>query len=261
MTGEGENKKTAYAATSLVGSVGDKTASKLTLSFSDIALDGRVKEDSEKSTSVWNNGTTQVEYHTTHTIFTRAILMEYFMYSSDGSGTYNFNSTDNKVTYGVELTNTETTGRNPDKQYQYYDADSYITDEKDANANEAYVRERYKDTNFLRYVRVAQNIEESTYELDINQKSTGLLNGCGTYGDPYIIEDALQLSSLASYISTPGSISNFQVVFNSKVLDSQTQTVENYHTQGNAISATTTGTDITYTWEIMHGKRMEQQIQ
>ena len=249
MTGEGENKKTAYAATSLVGSVGDKTASKLTLSFSDIALDGRVKEDSEKSTSVWNNGTTQVEYHTTHTIFTRAILMEYFMYSSDGSGTYNFNSTDNKVTYGVELTNTETTGRNPDKQYQYYDADSYITDEKDANANEAYVRERYKDTNFLRYVRVEQNIEESTYELDINQKSTGLLNGCGTYGDPYIIEDALQLSSLASYISTPGSISNFQVVFNSKVLDSQTQTVENYHTQGNAISATTTGTDITYTWE------------
>ena len=248
MTGEGNNQETAYAATSLVGSVGDKTASKLTLSFSNIALDGRVAEDSEKSTSVCNNGTEQVEYHTTHTIFTRAILMEYFMYSSDGSGTYNFNSTDNKVTYGVELTNTGTIGRNPDKQYQYYDVDSYITDEKNKNANEAYVKDRYKDTNFLRYVRVAQNIEESTYELDINQKSTGLLKGCGTYGDPYIIEDALQLSSLASYISTPGSISNFQVAFNSKVLESQTQTAENYHTQGNATSATT-GTDITYTWE------------
>lgn len=248
MTGEGENKKTAYAATSLVGSVGDKTASKLTLSFSNIALDGRVAEDSEKSISVWNNGITQVEYHTTHTIFTRAILMEYFMYSSDGSGTYNFNSTDDKVTYGVELTNTEPTGRNPDKQYQYYDAKSYITDEKNKNADEAYVKDRYQDTNFLRYVRVAQNIKKSTYELDINQKSTGLLKGCGTYGDPYIIEDALQLSSLASYISTPGSISNFQVVFNSKVLENQTQTAENYHTQGNATSATI-GTDITYTWE------------
>lgn len=248
MTGEGENKKTAYAATSLVGSVGDKTASKLTLSFSNIALDGRVAEDSEKSISVWNNGITQVEYHTTHTIFTRAILMEYFMYSSDGSGTYNFNSTDDKVTYGVELTNTEPTGRNPDKQYQYYDAKSYITDEKNKNADEAYVKDRYQDTNFLRYVRIAQNIKKSTYELDINQKSTGLLKGCGTYGDPYIIEDALQLSSLASYISTPGSISNFQVVFNSKVLENQTQTAENYHTQGNATSATT-GTDITYTWE------------
>lgn len=248
MTGEGENQKTAYAATSLVGSVGDKTASKLTLSFSNIALDGRVAEDSEKSTSVWNNGTTPVEYHTTHTIFTRAILMEYFMYSSDGSGTYNFNSTDDKVTYGVELTNAGTIGRNPDKQYQYYDADSYITDEKNKIADEAYVRDRYTGTKFLRYVMVAQNIEESTYELDINQKSTGLLEGCGTYGDPYIIKDALQLSSLASYISTPGSVSNFQVVFNSKVLESQTQTAENYHTQGNAISATT-GTDITYTWE------------
>ena len=247
MTGEGNNQKTVYA-TSLVGSVGDNTASKLTLSFSNIALDGRVAEDSEKSTSVWNNGTMKVEYHTTHTIFTRAILMEYFMYSSDGSGTYNFNSTDDKVTYGVELTNTGTIVRNPDKQYQYYDVDSYITDEKNKNADEAYVKDRYKDTKFLRYVRVAQNIEESTYELDINQKSTGLLKGCGTYGDPYIIEDALQLSSLASYISTPGSISNFQVVFNSKVLESQTQTVENYHTQGNATSATT-GTDTTYTWE------------
>lgn len=248
MTGEGNNQKTAYAATSLVGSVGDKTASKLTLSFSNIALDGRVAEDSEKSTSVWNNGNMNVEYHTTHTIFTRAILMEYFMYSSDGSGTYNFNSTDNKVTYGVELTNTGTIGRNPDKQYQYYDADIYITDEKKENADEAYVKDRYKDTKFLRYVRVAQNIEESTYELDINQRSTGLLKGCGTYGDPYIIEDALQLSSLASYISTSGSISNFQVVFNSKVLESQIQTAENYHTQGNATSATT-GTDITCTWE------------
>lgn len=248
MIGEGNNQKTAYAATSLVGSVGDKTASKLTLSFSNIALDGRVAEDSEKSTSVWNNGNMNVEYYTTHTIFTRAILMEYFMYSSDGSGTYNFNSTDNKVTYGVELTNTGTIGRNPDKQYQYYDADSYITDEKNKKADEAYVKDRYKDTKFLRYVRVAQNIEESTYELDINQRSTGLLKGCGTYGDPYIIEDELQLSSLASYISTPSSISNFQVVFNSKVLDSQTQTAENYHTQGKATS-TTTGTDITYTWE------------
>lgn len=148
----------------------------------------------------------------------------------------------------MELTNTEPTGRNPDKQYQYYDAKSYITDEKNKNADEAYVKDRYQDTNFLRYVRVAQNIKKSTYELDINQKSTGLLKGCGTYGDPYIIEDALQLSSLASYISTPGSISNFQVVFNSKVLENQTQTAENYHTQGNATSATT-GTDITYTWE------------
>lgn len=245
--GEDPSKTTMYAATSLIGSVGSSTASKLTLSFSNIALDGRVSEDSAKSTSVQNNGKTTVEYNTTHTIFTRAILMEYFMYSSDGSGTYNFNSTDSKVTYGVELTNTGASGRNPDKQYQYYDADIYITDEQNKTANEDYVKTRYSSDKFLRYVKVAQNIANSTYELDINQRSTGLLKGCGTYGDPYIIENALQLSSLAAYIRTPGSVSKFQAVFNSKVLESQQQTAESYHTQNATTNAT--GTDITYTWQ------------
>ena len=248
--GEGTNRTTAYAATSLIGSVGSSQASKLTLSFSNIALDGRVSEDTAKSTSVQNNGNrnTTVEYNTTHTIFTRATLMEYFMYSSDGSGTYNFNSTDDKVTYGVELTNTGTSGRNPDKQYQYYDADICITDEEDkTDANVDYVKARYSSNNFLRYVNVAQDIEKSKYELDINQRSTGLLKGCGTYGDPYIIDNALQLSSLAAYISTPGSVSKFQAVFNSKVLESQQQTAESYHTQNATTDAT--GTDITYTWQ------------
>lgn len=249
--GEGTSKTTMYAATSLIGSVGSDQASKLTLSFSNIALDGRVSADTAKSTSVQNNGKTKVEYNTTHTIFTRAILMEYFMYSSDGSGTYNFNSTDSKVTYGVELTNAGTSGRNPDKQYQYYDADIYITDEQNKTVDEAYVKGRYKEDTFLRYVYVVQDTNNSKYELDINQRSTGLLKGCGTYGDPYIIENALQLSSLAAYISTPGSVSKFQAVFNSEVLKSQQQTAESYHTQN------ATGTDIIYTWQNNEWKKAE----
>ncbi len=252
-TGEGyttgeSDKTTVYAASSLIGKVGSATATKLILSFSNIALDGRLKEDTSKSTSVYNNANVPVDYHTTHTIFTRATLLESFMYSSEGTGTYNFNSTDNKVTYGVELTNTGTNGRNPDKQYQYYDGDSYITDEQGENDNEAYVKSRYGSSNFIRYVYTQQNITESKYELDINQKTTGLLKGCGTYGDPYIIEDAHQLSSLAAYIQDPGSVSKFQVIFNSKVLENQTQTAEEYHLQNGATS-NETGTDITYTWE------------
>lgn len=247
-TGKGSGKTTVYAASSLIGKVGSATATKLTLSFSNIALDGRLKEDTSKSTSVYNNGNVTVDYHTTHTIFTRATLLESFMYSSEGTGTYNFNSTDDKVTYGVELTNTGTTGRNPDKQYQYYDVDSYITDEQGKNANEAYVKSRYGSSNFIRYVYTQQNITESKYELDINQKTTGLLKGCGTYGDPYIIEDAHQLSSLAAYILNPGSVSKFQAIFNSKVLENQTQTAEGYHLQ-NGANSDATGTDIAYTWE------------
>lgn len=247
ISGDGTSGKTDYAATSLIGHVGSNTATKLTLSFANIALDGRLHADTGNTMSVYNNGSVLVEYHTTHTIFTRATLLESFQYSSNGSGTYNFNSTDTLVTYGVELTNTGSTGRNPDKQYQYYDCDSYITDEQNKSANEAYVKERYADSNFIRYVSVQQNITESRYELDINQKTTGLLKGCGTYGDPYIIEDAYQLSSLAAYIN--GGSTKFQAVFNSKVLEEQKQTADSYHTQDSATEDSMAGTDILYTWE------------
>ena len=81
-TGEGSGKTTAYAAGSLIGKVGSAKATKLTLSFSNIALDGRLAEDETKTTAVQNNGKVPVEYHTTHTIFTRATLLESFMYSS-----------------------------------------------------------------------------------------------------------------------------------------------------------------------------------
>lgn len=243
-TTENNSDKTVYAATSLIGNVGSNTATKLTLSFSNIALDGRIAADTANATSVHNNGNVQVEYNTTHTIFTNATLLEYFMYSSEGSGTYNFNSTDKMVTYGVELTNAGSIGRNPDKQYQYYDGEIYITDEQQRNeVNEDYVKERYKDTNFIRYVHTQQNINANQYELDINQKTSGLLKGCGTYGDPYIIEDAHQLSSLAAYIEKPESVKKFQAVFNSKVLNEKKQTAESYHLQGGATS------DTTYTWE------------
>ena len=241
-TGDGYTSG-SYAATSLIGYVGSATATKLTLSFSNIALDGRKTADSAKSTCVYNNGTKKVEYHTTHTIFTRATLMESFMYSSSGSGSYNFNSDDNMVTYGVELTNSGTVGRNPDMQYQYYDADVYIKDEQNKTANEAYVKDRYKGSNFIRYVYLQQNIASNRYELDINQKSSGLLKGCGTYGDPYIIEDALQFSSLADYIK--GRSSKFQAVFNSKVIKNQSQTEDSYHVQGDAVGTD----DVLYTWE------------
>lgn len=249
-TGYTDGNATTYAATSLVGKVGSATATKLTLFFSNIALDGRLNADTANSTSVLNNGNTKVEYHTTHTIFTKATLLDSFMYSSEGSGTYNFNTTDNKVTYGVELTNAGTTGRNPDKQYQYYDDDTYISDQTGQTADEAYVKSRYAADNFIRYVYTQQKTTASQYELDINQKTTGLLKGCGTYGDPYIIEDAQQLSSLAAYIQKPDNVSKFQAVFNQKVLEKKSQTAEGYHTQKlNDKGDNATEGDILCTWE------------
>ena len=249
-TGYTSGNATTYAATSLIGKAGSATATKLALSFSNIALDGRLNADTANSTSVSNNGKIPVDYHTTHTIFTKATLLDSFMYSSEGSGTYNFNTTDNKVTYGVELTNSGTIGRNPDKQYQYYDADVYISDETGETADEAYVKNRYADTNFIRYVYTQQDTTASQYELDINQKTTGLLKGCGTYGDPYIIENAHQLSSLAAYIQNPDNVSKFQAVFNRKVLENKSQTADGYHTlKLNSEGNNATEGDILCTWE------------
>ena len=259
-SGSGNDGTTTYAATSLVGKVGSAKATKLALSFSNIALDGRL-ENTGNTTSVLNNGKVTVNYYTTHTIFTKATLLDSFMYSSEGSGTYNFNTTDTKVTYGVELTNTETIGRNPDKQYQYYNEDTYISDQGSVTVDKEYVKNRYKASNFIRYVYTSQDTTQSQYELDINQKTSGLLEGCGTYGDPYLIKDAHQLSSLAAYIQNPDSVSKFQAVFNSKILDEKKQTKEGYHTQtATAESSNTTGTDILYTWENKSWKNESQEV-
>lgn len=256
----GDEEETYYAATSLIGNVGSKDATKLTLSFSNIALDGRVKKDDPLSKSVYNNGDTEVNYYTTHTIFTRATLLEKFQYiPGEGSGVYNFNSTDERVTYGVELTNTANKtgliGRNPDKQYEYYDG-GYICDEMNAKAEESYVKRRYESNNFIRYVYRLEDSSESLFELDINQRATGLLEGCGTYGDPYIITDGEQLISLAAYIKDSATVNDFQVVFNSKVFEEKKQTSASYHNRDRAVSDAT-GSDAIYKWE--NGKWLDSE--
>ncbi|MGM9584885.1 MAG: hypothetical protein ACI3V1_05010 [Faecousia sp.] len=256
-----DNNNTTYAATSLIGNVGSDSATKLTLTFSDIALDGRT-ETAKGDTKVYNNGNVKVEYNTTHSIFTRATLLESFQYASEGSGTYNFNSTDNNVTYGVELSNSNGSGRNPDKQYKYYDKALYITDEQNkTNADETYVKNRYTDGNFIRYVHEQQNVSDKKYELNINQKATGLLSGCGTYGDPYIITDPNQLVSLAQYIneSKRSDVKDFEAVFNSKVLQDKKQATTSYHIKDGAITDDT-GRDTVYKWDGSNWKNADGEI-
>ena len=198
---------------------------------------------------MYNNGTQLVPYNTTSTIFSHATLLESLKYASDSVGTYNFVKGDTLVTYGVELSNSGTSGRNPDKQYQYYDG-GFITDEQDkTDQDAAYVRERYKDSNFIRYVYVAEGGENNAHELDINQKTVGLTSGCGTYGDPYLIDNPDQLIALEKYLNetTRASVADFQVKFNSKVLSGQTQTGTSYHCAGVTLAPDTTGTDDVYT--------------
>lgn len=238
-----------YAATSLIGNIGNENAQSIIISFANIALDGRT-EAASGATSVYNNGSVEVVYNTTHSIFTRAILLESLKYASDSSAVYNFNNDDSKVTYGVELSNNNSqdpTGRNPEKQYQYYNG-GFISDVNGVTAADAEaVKARYTSSNFLRYVRGAEGASTNGHELDINQKATGLIEGCGTYGDPYIITDGLQLVSLANFINNSAQVSSFEVTFNSKVIADKKQLATGYHTKG-AATTSETGSDITYQW-------------
>ena len=241
-TGEGytADTTTVYAATSLIGNVGSSTAIKLTLIFSNIALDSR-KQGTGSGTSVNNNGdeNCKVEYNTTHTIFTNATLLESFRYSADSSGVYNFNSNNTKVTYGVEISNTDS-GRNKTKQYQYYNG-GYVWDGLGTATVEETIKTYFSSGNYLRYVNSVEGKAGGYHELDINQRATNLTEGCGTYGDPYIITDGQQLIDLAKYIDEKDA-SGFQVTFNTSVIKAKKQEADSYHTSSNRPTS-----DITYT--------------
>lgn len=221
---------TTYAATSLIGKVGDATATNINMDFSNIALDSRVSADS-RTTYVWNNGQSenhQVEYYTYHTIFTQATLLEFFQYSSDSSGIYNFNSHDTKVTYGKEISNTSN-GRNTGEQYWYYDNDDYVWDGTGTQPDGSSIATFFSEEKYLRYVKQSENEKTNGHELDINLRTAHLDVGCGTYGHPYWITNGKQLTALADYLVS-GRANKWVVCVNDNVFESRKQDSGNYHT-------------------------------
>ena len=186
-TGTGYSADTP-AATSLIGRIGSPDATKLTLEFKNIALDGRTK-----------------------TIFTNATLLESFQYLSDSTGVYNFNSDDTKVTYGYEISDSK---RNPGEQYKYYDTDDYAWDGVSNKPTSDTIGSYY--LNYLPYVHKPEETSEKYHELDVNLRLVHLDVGCGTHAHPYIITEGKQLEILANYLAT-GRASNWVVCVNTVV--------------------------------------------
>jgi len=179
---EGE---TAYAAGSLIGKVGDASALGINIDFSDIGLDARTDAGAVKV------------YGTNHTIFTKATLLESFQYADEASGgSYNFESGPGNVTYGKEISNTDS-GRNKasdgeTNQYCYFDtygSEEYVKDPNGPGTTAKDISVRFA-AGYLPYVGVSEeyNGNKSYHELDINQKAYYIIDGCGTYGHPYQIK-------------------------------------------------------------------------
>lgn len=165
-----EKYSNSKAATSLIGHVGNATATNISLAFSNVIdLNGK----------------------TAKSIFTHATLLESFQYLASSSGYYHFNEGET-CTYGKEINGTkEYIG----KQLYYFDTRNKIQDGTNKEFNTA---------DYLPYVcqtKVTDPERAGTYhELEINIVKPNLDSGCGTYDDPYIINQAEQLNLVAQYI-------------------------------------------------------------
>ena len=203
------NSKT-FAATSLFGNIGNETAINMSVSFQNMKLDAR-KESGKPDAELYN---------TKKSIFTKATFLHSFQYDpkdTASSGSYTFtkddtvkqngNSWGGNVTYGLEISNTKS-GRNPGQQYYYlgelskpeFVQDAILnTTSKDSTDNTCFANGKY-----LRYVAVKEGNDSKEYyhEIDINLQSADILEGCGTYDDPFQITSGAQLETVAAFIAT-----------------------------------------------------------
>lgn len=181
-------------ASALMGQVGSSTAQKISLEFSNMDLN-RAGNDS---------------------IFNTAIFATAFQYGDGASGgSYNFESSTKKITFGKEISNgvksignlsgynynrNSYSDANMTGQVWYLDtfgnttAGSYVGADKAAidTENESGNKPANSPQDFssyLPYIGTPENSAKKDYELDINQKAVYLDVGCGTYGHPWVIKN------------------------------------------------------------------------
>lgn len=173
-------------ASSLIGNAGSENGHQINMGFSEMKL---------PDTTVNNKG-----------IFTHATLLESYKYAANDTSvaTYNFYKSgdwtsdgtyNHQVTYGKEIS--ETT-EYVDLQKWYYDKATYKNDE-------GLVKTENNQTNFstwLPYVYVSYNENNHSHEIKVNQRVFDITEGCGTYGDPYVIKNAGEMEIISEYMRT-----------------------------------------------------------
>lgn len=187
-----------YAASSLIGDVGNETARTIQLSFSEIVFDGR--------SSAADIGNMNSTYGTSKSVFSRATLLNSFRYADESGGSYNFEidedwswdpSTEeataiHQVTYGKEITSST---EHTNKQKKYSGSEYYTHPT-------AYQSESQYDfsTGFLPYVYVAANLAEYKHELSVNISYSVVIEGFGKYDQPFLIDDGKKLAIISRII-------------------------------------------------------------
>lgn len=199
-TGAGQ---TMIAGSSLIGDVGGENASKLTVTFG-----GTIKLPENKT------GEGQV--------FTQATLLNRLRYAT-GSAVYNFSkekdyNSDNEyvhnATHGRELgvdasvEHVDEIGNS--KQGKYQGSEEYVSKDSRFEAHNDF-------SNDLPYVAFSPAKKDDTHtlgnkwhELAVNLPSTNLIDGCGTYGHPYMVTTATFLAA-ANYVNGGTPAEDWQI--------------------------------------------------
>ena len=172
-------------ASSLIGNAGSENGHQINMGFLEIKL---------PDTTVNNKG-----------IFTHATLLESYKYAANDTSvaTYNFyksgdwngDTYNHQVTYGKEISDST---EYKDLQKWYYDIATY-------NKDEGLVKTGDKQKDFstwLPYVYVSYNENNHSHEIKVNQRVFDITEGCGTYGDPYVINDAGEMEIISEYMRT-----------------------------------------------------------
>lgn len=188
-----------YAATSLIGDVGSKKGQNISLTFSNIKLDA----SNENS------------------IFKNATLLESFQHS-DGAGSsaiYNYKweedwGTEEKhnVTCGKEVSDTIKNRVDDVSRQNKYHGD-WSRDDRYTSPDKNNATEEYSFANYKPYVAKSYDTTQNYDEIDVNLERPYLIEGCGTYSDPYIL-DASTLAEVARVISTAAPTNGWEVNYN-----------------------------------------------
>ena len=184
LTGVTAGTTETAGATSLMGNVGDASATGITLTLSKMKLPDETGR------------------------FTKATMLHSLHYAQNSSATYNFTKEEDwdgqdhihNVTYGKEIGGTVEYANSVSNPHQYWYAQSQINVSHTGENFEGEPRDSF--TDYLPYVAQEYNAENGYHEIQVNSSLENINTGCGTYGDPYRIFKESELQSIAIYLAT-----------------------------------------------------------
>lgn len=195
-----------YAATSLIGDVGSKKGQNISLTFSNIKL------DASNENSIFKNATLLESFQHFDVAGSSAIYNYTWDddWDTDSSGNIKHN-----VTYGKEVSDTiKNCIDNVSRQNKYHG--DWSRDDRYTSPDQNNAKKEYSFTNYKPYVAktaVTGQTDKTYDEIDVNLERPYLIEGCGTYSDPYIL-DASTLAEVARVISTDTPSNGWKVNYN-----------------------------------------------